>query len=145
MRKNYNLELNILSCLLQKPELMENHKLKDCYFREYKKLWVFMQVFYEKFKNFDLVLMTSIARDKMKMIYFLEDVIATEPAPSLFEHYQEELINLYNENKKERWLINNIYFLANELYVKKINVDEFSTKFDKLKEDAEKLFKNEEE
>ena len=145
MRKNYNLELNILSCLLQKPELMENHKLKDCYFREYKKLWVFMQVFYEKFKTFDLVLMTSIARDKMKMINFLEDVITTEPAPSLFEYYQEELINAYNEKKKERWLINNIYFLANELYVKKIDVDDFTTKFNKLKEDAEKIFVNEEE
>lgn len=145
MRKNYNLELNILSCLLQKPELMENHKLKDCYFKEYKKLWIFMQVFHEKFKTFDLVLMTSIARDKMKMINFLEDVITTEPAPSLFEYYQEELINAYNEKKKERWLINNIYFLANELYVKKIDVDEFTKKFNKLKEDAEKIFVNEEE
>lgn len=144
MKKNYNLELNILSCLLQKPELMENHKLKDCYFKEYKKLWAFMQVFYEKFKTFDLVLMTSIARDKMKMIYFFEDVIQTEPAPSLFEYYQEELINVYNEKKKERWLINNIYNLANELYVKKIDVDEFTTKFNKLKEDAEKIFANEE-
>jgi hypothetical protein len=51
---------------------------------------------------------------------------------------------VYNEKKKERWLINNIYNLANELYVKKIDVDEFTTKFNKLKEDAEKIFANEE-
>ena len=35
MNKNCDLELNILSCLLQKPDLMKEHKLKDEYFTKY--------------------------------------------------------------------------------------------------------------
>lgn len=132
MNKNYDLELNILSCLLQRPELMENHKLKDEYFEGYKNIWVFMRVFYEKYKTFDLVLMVSLAKNKLKLTYFLENVVNAEPSPSLFGYYQDRLIETYNENIKDRQKIEEIFELANKLYTRKINLENFKNSIDNV-------------
>ena len=54
---NYiDLEISILSCLLQKPELMEDTILEDKYFTKHKKIWLFMKAFYKRFNNFDITL-----------------------------------------------------------------------------------------
>lgn len=134
MNKNYDLELNILSCLLQKPDLMKEHKLKDEYFVKYKKLWIFMRIFYDRFKLFDLVLMTTMAKNKIQMSLYLQQIVDAEPAPSLFEKYQEQLIEMYNEEKEDKIKIEKIYELANELLVRKIDINKFDEEYNKIKE-----------
>ena len=134
MNKNCDLELNILSCLLQKPDLMKEHKLKDEYFTKYKKLWIFMRIFYDRFKLFDLVLMTTTAKNKIQMSLYLQQIVDVEPAPSLFKEYQEQLIEMYNEEKEDKVKIEKIYELANELLVRKININEFDEEYNKIKE-----------
>ena len=128
----YNLELSIMSCLLQRPELMENVFLEDKHFIKYRALWLYMKSFYEKFKTFDLVLMTSVSTNKTKFINYIVELLELEPAPSLFGEYQKTLIELYNQNKKEKEMIDNIYKLVNDLYFKKINLDDFKKELDDL-------------
>lgn len=134
MNKNYDLELNILSCLLQRPDLMKENKLKDDYFKKYKKLWIFMRIFYDRFKTFDLVLMTTMAKNKLQMSLYLQQIVDVEPAPSLFKEYQETLIMLYYEEQKDKEMIEKIFELSNELMIRKINLEEFEEKYEKLKE-----------
>lgn len=141
--KYYNLEASILSCLLQKPELMEKVVLEDKCFINYNKLWKFMKTFYEKFHNFDIVLMCSMTKPQYKFIMYIKDLINIEPIPEHFEIYQKTLIELFEEGKKEKWLIEKIYDLANELLVRKINTNEFREKVEEIYNNAEEIFKNE--
>ena len=71
MNKYNNLELSILSCLLQRSELMEQIKLEDKHFIKQKRLWLFMKSFYKKFGNFDLTLMTTVAKNKYIMMDYI--------------------------------------------------------------------------
>jgi hypothetical protein len=140
MNNYVDLEISILSCLLQKPKLMENTILEDKYFIKHKKIWSFMKAFYKKFGNFDLTLMMSISKNKNITIEYICWLIEQEPAPSLFKEYEKQLIDLYNETKKEKWIIEKIYDLSNELYVRNIKVDEFQNKIKEIYENAEKIF-----
>ena len=140
MDKYIDLEVSILSCLLQRPQLMENTILEDKYFIKNKKIWSFMKAFYKKFKNFDFTLMMSISKNKNMMVEYICWLIEQEPAPSLFKEYEKQLIDLYNETKKEKWIIEKIYDLSNELYVRNIKVDEFQNKIKEIYENAEKIF-----
>lgn len=140
MEKYIDLEVSILSCLLQRPQLMENTILEDKYFIKNKKIWSFMKAFYKKFKNFDFTLMMSISKNKNMMVEYICWLVEQEPAPSLFKEYEKQLINLYNETKKEKWIIEKIYDLSNELYVRNIKVDEFQNKIKEIYENAEKIF-----
>lgn len=130
----FDLELNILSCLLQKPELMNDLILEDKHFIKFHKLWVFMKVYYNRFHNFDLVLMTSVAKDKYRIIEYLKMMVEVEPAPSRFKEYQKQLIELYNESEKEKKIIDNLFELANKLYVRDITITEFVEKVNKITE-----------
>ena len=140
MDKYIDLEVSILSCLLQRPQLMENTILEDKYFIKNKKIWSFMKAFYKKFKNFDFTLMMSISKNKNMMVEYICWLVEQEPAPSLFKEYEKQLIDLYNETKKEKWIIEKIYDLSNELYVRNIKVDEFQNKIKEVYENAEKIF-----
>lgn len=140
MDKYIDLEVSILSCLLQRPQLMENTILEDKYFIKNKKIWSFMKAFYKKFKNFDFTLMMSISKNKNMMVEYICWLVEQEPAPSLFKEYEKQLIDLYNETKKEKWIIEKIYDLSNELYVRNIKVDEFQNKIKEIYENAEKIF-----
>ncbi len=122
-----DIEINILSCLLLKPELMENNKLEDKYFKKHKRLWIFMKAFYGKFKTFDSALMMSVCNNQWKMALYLESLFEVEPAPSNFYKYQDRLIEEYYQSEKNRWIINRIYELSNDLYVNKITIEEFKT------------------
>lgn len=136
----YNLELTILSCLLQKPELMKKSILDDKYFVKYKKLWIFMKSIYNKFGTFDCELMVSISNNQYKIMDYIKLLIDKEPAPSNFEKYQNQLIELYNQTKKEKYIIEEIYKIANELYVRNMTIDEFDYYYQKVLEKAEILY-----
>ena len=130
---NYiDLEISILSCLLQKPELMEDTILEDKYFIKHKKIWLFMKAFYKRFNNFDITLMLSISKNKYRISEYICWLAEQEPAPSLFKQYEQQLIDLYNESEKEKLIINKIYELSNDLYVRNININEFKNKLEKI-------------
>ena len=139
---NYtDLEISILSCLLQKPELMENTILEDKYFVKHKKIWLFMKAFYNKFKNFDITLMLSISKNKYRMSEYICWLVEQEPAPSLFKQYEKQLIDLYNETKKDKWIIEKVYELANDLYVRNIKTNEYIEKINDIYKKADEIFK----
>lgn len=139
---NYvDLEISILSCLLQRPELMEDTILKDMYFVKHKKIWLFMKAFYKRFKNFDITLMMSISKNKYRMSEYICWLIDQEPAPSLFKQYEKQLIDLYNEKQKEKWIIEKIYELSNNLYVRNIKVENYIDKVEEIYNNADEIFK----
>lgn len=142
MNDYYNLELTILSCLLQRPELMKDLVDNiDNYFIKYKKLLIFMKAVYKKFGNFDLTLMTSITKNKYRIMEYIELLIDKEPAPSKFKQYQQQLIDLYNETKKERYIIDEVYRLANDLFAKNISVKDFDYNYKIILQKADMFFK----
>ena len=141
MNKYNNLEISILSCILQKPSLMEDTILEDKYFIKNKKLWLFMKAFYKKFKTFDITLMCSVCKNEYKLMDYIIWLLDVEPAPSVFKHYEQQLIDLYNESKKERWIIDRVYSLASELYIKNITISEFNDELNQIYINADKLFK----
>ena len=63
MQYYYDLEINILSCILQRPQLMEKSILEDKHFIKHKKLWLFMKAVYKKFGTFDFVIMYKIIKN----------------------------------------------------------------------------------
>lgn len=134
MQKYYDLEVNILSCLLQKPELMKQIKFEDKHFIKYQQLWQFMKAFYKKYGTFDLILMYNVSNNKYKIIQYMEYLINVEPCVSMFDEYQDLLIEQYNENKKEKIMKQKIFEIANELYTNNITIEEFELKLKKIKE-----------
>lgn len=141
MQYYYDLEVNILSCLIQKPILMKQLKLEDKYFIKHQRIWQFMKSFYKKFETFDVVLMFNICKDKFQIIKYLEILVNSDPITSNFNLYQDELIKLYNQKKKEKWIIEKVFELSNELYVGNINLEKFKVSIDKIEKDAESIFK----
>lgn len=142
MDKYYDLEINILSCILQKPKLMEDIILEDKYFIQHKKLWLFLKAVYQKFGDLDLHIMYSIIKDKYHFMDYIIWLIDVEPAVSNFKKYQQQLIDLFNENKRSKYIREKIYELANNLFVKNIEVDDFRKRVDKIYIDADILYKN---
>lgn len=141
MNKYNDLELSVLSCLLQKPSLMNEVILEDKHFIKNQKIWLFMKAFYKKFGNFDFTLMTSISKDKYRIIEYIIWIIEKEPAISLFNEYQKQLINLFEEKKKEKYIIEKIYELSNDLYVRNISITKFNEKLTEIYKNANIIFK----
>lgn len=140
MNNYYELELDILSCLIQRPEYMKSVILEDKHFKKYHNLWQFMKAFYNRYGNFDLVLMTSVVKNKNNMIKYIMLLIEREPAPSNFYQYQQELIKMYNEPKKEQYIIYRINQLINDLNFGQLKVNDFKLKLDGVLKDAEERF-----
>lgn len=140
MNKYKDLELSILSCLLQRPKLMEETILEDKHFIKHQKIWLFMKSFYKKFKNFDLTLMMSISKNQYRIVEYIIWIIEKEPFPSYFNDYQNELIRLYEQSPKEKWIINKIYEKANDLIVGNIDIKKFRNEIDIIYNNAEKIF-----
>lgn len=135
-----SLELDILSCLIQKPGLMDKVKLEEKHFIKYKMLWVFLKAIYKKFGDFDLTIMTTVSQNKFKIIDYIILLIDREPAPSKFETYQNLLLELYQEKKRERFLKDKIYKLATELYIGELDLESFETKLKSGYIQADTLF-----
>lgn len=144
MNRYNDLELSILSCIVQKPELMEQVILDDKYFVKHKKIWLFLKSFYNKFHNFDLTLMYSICKDKYRIVEYIIWLMEKEPRLFLFNEYQKQLMELYDELEKEKYIIEKIYSLANDLYVRSITSDEFKIKLDDIYKNADEIFRKEE-
>ena len=145
MNKNNDLEKAILSCLLIKPELMEQLILEDKHFVKNQRMWQFMKAFYNKFKTFDIQLMTSVCKDKWQVVNYIIMLLDYEVTTHNFDKYQKQLIELYEESKKEKWIIEKIYELANNLYVRNIELKDFDYNLKKIYEDANEIFKGEKE
>ncbi len=141
MNKYNDLELSVLSCIILKPELMEQIKFEDKHIIKHNRLWQFMKAFYKKFGNFDLVLMFDMCSNNWKLVMYIERLADLELSANHFEEYQQRLIESYEELKKDKWIINKVYNLASDLYVRNIKVSEFRDKVDKIYEDADKLYK----
>lgn len=141
MNKYNDLELSILSCLLQEPKLMDKVILEDEHFIKYKKIWLFMKSFYQKFGNFDLTLMVNISKNKFRMSEYILWIVEKEPAPSLFEYYQKQLIEEYNQKKQDKWVIEKIYELSNNLLVGNIELKDYKSEVDNIFKNAKEIFK----
>lgn len=140
MEKLADLELCIMSCLLIKPELMKDIEFQDKHITRHKRLWEFMKTFYKKFGNFDIQLMYSICDNKLNFENYILRVSEIEINPNNFYSYQKRLIEEYEETKKEVFITQQVYHLANELYVRSINSKQFKEKIEKIYQIAEKSF-----
>ena len=148
MDKYYDLEGSILCCFLLKPELMDTTVLEDKHFIKYQRVWKFMKAFYKKFKNFDITLMCSVCKggkDKYQLVEYIQIILTYEFSPVYFEQYQKQLIDLYDEGQKNKWIIDKVFELSNELLVRNIKVDEFKNKIDEVYNNANKLFDKKED
>ena len=127
-----DLELCILSCLLLKPELMQEIIVEDKHFVNHQKLWHYMKAFYKKFGTFDVQLMFATSNNKWYIVNFLETLLDIDVSVSNFKKYQDLLIELYNEEEGTKEKIELIYKYANDLYVRNINLNEFKEKINKV-------------
>ena len=141
MNKYNDLEMSILSCLLLEPKLMNELIIDEKYFIKHYKLFIFMKEFYKRFGNFDITLMCSINKNRYEMMEYIIMLIDIEVTTKNFKQYQEQLIALYNEKKKEQWKIEQIYSLANSLLVRNINTNEFRSKVTEVYNNADEIFK----
>lgn len=142
MNKYNDLEMTILSCLILKPEFMEKRKFEDKHIVKHKRLWEFMKAFYKKFGNFDPALMFDMCSNNWKLVMYIERLADLELFPSHFEEYQNRLIEAFEESEKEKWIIEKVYELANDLYCRNIEIDDFRHKIDKIYDDADKIYSN---
>lgn len=142
INKYKDLEISILSCVLQKSELMDKIILQDDDFKYHKKLWIFLKQVYKKFGCFDINLMYSVVNNKYKYIQYIIELIDVEVIPDRIELYQKQLLELKQESQKEKWIIDKIYESANELYLRNIELKDFRQKIDTIYANAEEIFKN---
>ena len=133
MQQYYDLEMNILTCLLLKPELMNNLKLEDKHFIKTQRMWQFMKAFYKKFETFDVALMYNVCSDKYRLSQFIEQLLDNPAFVYNFDKYQMQLINLYNQKREERYIIKDIYKLSNDLLVGNISWEFFYKKIEEKK------------
>lgn len=134
MQQYYDLEVNIMSCLLLKHELMEQVKFEDKHIVKHKELWQFMKAFYKRFKTFDVVLMFNTCKNKPKLIKYVEYLLEVEPVPDNFYKYQDLLIELYNQKLEEKAKVAVIQNLTNDLVVGNIDILTFKRKINELLE-----------
>ena len=142
MSKYNDLEVSILSILLQKPELMDKLIIDDKYFIKQKKMWLFMKEFYKIFGNFDLNLMFSVCKNKYHLMNYIEQLVLIEPCVSLFEDYQKQLMKEYDELKKDKWIREKVYELANDYYMMDLPLEEFKKEIIKTEQKAKEIFKD---
>ena len=141
MRKYGDLECSILSCLLIKPKLMEEVILEDKHFVNYQRIWQFMKRFYKKFGNFDFNLMASVCTDQYKLMMYIVNISNCEPTYLNFNKYQKQLIDLYNEEEKDKWIIKKVYEEVCDLWVRNITTKEFKTRIEEIYKNVEEIFK----
>ena len=139
-----DIEMCIMACLLIKPELMKEVYVEDKHFLKRKRLWQFMKEFYKRFETFDINIMYSVCKDKWHIINYIEELSYVEAYPFNFNKYQDRLIEIYNDNEKEKWIREKIYTEAIKLLLGQIKSNDFKNKVDKIYVDAEKIYKESE-
>lgn len=143
MNEYYGLEASVLSCLILKPNLMNDLMLEDKHFIKYQRIWQYMKSFYKKYNTFDLQLMFALCKDKYSLIDYIKILVLNDVDVDNFNLYQRALLDEFNENKKERWIKNKIFILTNELINQNISLKDFDLKYKKIYEDVNILFKGE--
>ena len=143
MNEYYGLEASVLSCLILKPNLMNDLILEDKHFIKYQRIWQYMKSFYKKYSTFDLQIMFALCKDKYSLIDYIKILVLNDVDVDNFNLYQQALLDEFNENKKERWIKNKIFVLTNELINQNISLKDFDLKYKKLYEDVNLLFKGE--
>ena len=141
MNKYDDLELSILGCFLQKPKLLEITKLEDKHFKKHYKIFIFFKSVYKKFGSLDLNIMYSISKNKYRIVEYIVWISEYFGFPSLYETYEKQLIELYEEDKKDKWIIEKVYELANDLLTRNIEVKDFKNKVDEIYLQSDKFFK----
>lgn len=134
MNKNKDLEISALCCILLKPELMETTKLEDKHFENTQRIWQFMKAFYKKFKCFDIELMASSCKDNFRMMNYITTILESEATWLHFELYEKKIIENYEEEKKDKWIIKEVFKYANELYLRNMTTGEFKKLIDEIYE-----------
>lgn len=125
--KQYDVEENLVSCILQKNELINELYVDTEVFSNStnKQMINFFKRFYQEFKTLDLVLMVSKLKEdyaKEKLMNYCIDLINLTPTPSLFYEYQEQLISIYKDRKiKEQIYLFEKGKLNTDELVEKIN------------------------
>ena len=137
--KQYDVENNLISCILQKPSLINEMFIDLNCFRSdlNKRMIMFFKDFYNKNKNLDISLMVEEMKteeQKNRFINYYVEMIDVTPSPSLFYEYQQKMIDIYKDNliKQEigRYikknieldeLVENINNISNEVMVIKQN------------------------
>lgn len=134
-----DLENIILSCFLKKPNLLNKTKLEDKHFKKHKKIFVFYKAVYKKFGTLDLAIQYSISKNKYRIVEYNLWIMEYAGFPSLFEKYEQRLIEIYEEEKKEKYIKEKIYEATNNLIVGNIETKDFKEKINKIYETAEKI------
>lgn len=141
MDKYNDLELSILGCFLEKPKLLETTKLENKHFKKHYKIFIFFKAVYKKFGSLDLNIMYSISKNKYRIVEYIVWISEYFGFPSLYETYEKQLIELYEEDKKDKYIIEKVYELANDLLARNIEVEDFRCIVDKIYDNADRLFK----
>jgi len=128
-----DLELNVMSCLLIKPELMNEVILEDKHFGKYQRLWTFMKSFYKKFNTFDVQLMYSVCKDKWHIVNYMAWLSELEPTAYNFQLYQKQIIEQYEQKEKEKVMKELIFKYANDLFVGNLKLEDFFQKTEEIK------------
>ena len=142
MNKYNDLELSILGCFIQKPDLLDKTKLEDKHFIKHAKIFIFFKAVYKKFRTLDFNIMYSISKNKFRIVEYMVWISEYYGFPSLYELYEQQLIDLYEETKKNKYIIEKVYELANDLYVRNLEVSEFRNKIEEVYKNADEIFKN---
>ena len=137
--KQYDVENNLISCILQKPSLINEMFIDLNCFRSdlNKRMIMFFKDFYNKNKNLDVSLMVEEMKteeQKNRFINYYVEMIDVTPSPSLFYEYQQKMIDIYKDSliKQEIGkyikknieldeLVENINSISNEVMVIKQN------------------------
>jgi len=133
--ENYNddLEKLILSCVLQRPSLLNESYLEPKHFLnvDNMKFYKFCQTFFKVNGNLDITLMSTKMNDKAKFIYYCGDIILLEPSPTLFYEYQSRQEEIYKS-----FTINSIIEKMNR---KEIDYEEMIEQVNKINAEFLKL------
>ena len=82
-----------------------------------------------------------VSKNKYRMIEYIMWILDKEPTTAHFNEYQKHLIELYNESKKEKWIIDKIFELSNDLLVRNIDVQTYKTRIEEIYKNADEIFK----
>lgn len=140
MSKYNDLELSILGCFLRKPELLDKTILENKHFIKHRKIFIFFKEVYKHFGTLDLNLMYSISKNKYRTIEYISWILEYYGFPSMLKIYEKELIDLYNEKDKDKFIIEEVFDLANKLYAKNISTSDFKKQINEIYENANKMF-----
>ncbi len=139
-----DLEETVLSCLIQKPELMNELFVTEKDFYKYPKIFTYIKKFYETFHCLDLVLMTSKTdfkeRNKFVDTFSKLFLFGCTPVVSNFKLYQEMLLKYnkqYASKLKKEQIRKQILQLAIELQEEKITVKQYFDEIQKLEKEYE--------